>query len=390
MREEGTKPVSTNSQLALFPGSDAPSPSPEENAVHLLALADIRGVGFATVRALFDAFDGDLSRVWDTDGEDLFECLRRARIPQPSPVIEQIQKRRAALIRAGEDRVRFFQSRQVSILFRGTDSYPSSLYALSQPPAWLFVEGDASLLSKAAIVAVVGTRHPTAEGLDVAKHLSVLLVRYGCTILSGLAEGVDAMGHRVAVDYGVPTIAVLGHGIDEIFPATTADLRRQLVERGGAVVSEYLPADSYSSERFVARNRIQAGLSHAVGIVEGRLRSGTAHTVRFARQMRRPLFGVRCGAWQRTPNQELLADLEKHDAPVFELREAADRDHLRAFLHKTTGGTGGVEVQPRLFNGVVQDMQRLAREYDATGDDYHWLLEQVASYQRAKASPDAD
>jgi len=382
--------MSTGGQLALFGDHQGPDLSAEENTVHLLALADIHGVGFATVRALFEAYGGDLSRVWDADGEELFDHLRRARIPQPMPVIEQIRKRRAALLRAGEDRARFFRSRHISVLFRHTGEYPPSLADLPQPPAWLFVEGDPDLLRNHAIVAVVGTRHPTNEGLEVAKHLSVLLVRYGCTILSGLAEGVDAVGHRVAVDYGVPTIAVLGHGIEEVFPATTADLRRQIVARGGAVVSEYLPTDSYSSERFVARNRIQAALSCAVAVVEGQLRSGTAHTVRFARQLDRPLFGARRGARQLVPQQELLVDLEKRDVSVYDLTEAPARDALRRFLLMITGGAGGVEAEPRLFNGIVQEIERLAREYDATDGDYSWLIEQIARSQCEQAPDDAD
>lgn len=375
-----TAPAATRAEQPT-PRQDGAHADGAENARSLLALADISGIGFVTIRRLFDAYAGQLMQVWDAPEDELVGHLHATRIPQPAQVVRYLKDHAERLLRTGRERYYFLtRRRRTAIVFRGMEGYPTPLLDLPTPPAWLFVEGDPGLLLDPAIVAVVGTRQPSPEGMDAAKRVSVDLVRSGCVILSGLAEGIDEIGHRTAVDYGAPTIAVLGHGIDVVFPASTADLRRHLVDQGGAVVSEYLPGDSYQRERFVQRNRIQAALSHLVAVVEGKSKSGTAHTVRFARQLQRPLFGVRLGAPARTPQQELLAELVQSGQPVFDLTQPPGREQLRAFLNEhlplnLPHPTG----EPHLFRGLLQEIQRLAEDYDATDEDYGWLLNAIAT-----------
>src|SRR5260221_1563688 len=278
----------------------------DENKISLLALSEIQGVGFATIRTLFNAYHGELTQVWNANSDDLHNHLRVASIPQFTQVASQIKGRVKEVHKVAQERYAFLKHRKIDIIFQGTALYPEGLYKLKFPPSWLFVQGNAELLSNPATVAVVGTRDPTENRLHTAKRGSIFLVTQGYIILSGLAEGIDEAAHQTSVDYDVPTIAVLGHGIDVTFPAATTNLRHQVVERGGAVVSEYLPKDMYNRERFVQRNRIQAAIAKCVGVVEGRLKSGTAHTVRFARELNIPMFGVIVGLLQSTPQQELL------------------------------------------------------------------------------------
>lgn len=379
---------SNNTQLSFFEQTNA-APSSTGNAVSLLALSRIPGVGFATIRTLFGAFEGDLKKVWTANGDDLYEYLRGARIPQPTEVVKQITKNPKPLVDAAREQYHFLKARRKAhIIFRDTSDYPAGLYSLPDPPAWLFVEGDPSVLTESMVVAVVGTRNPTDQGLEATRRLSVTLARSGCVILSGLAEGIDAGAHQTAVDYGAPTVAVLGHGIDVVFPASTSRLRREIIDSGGAVVSEYLPGDSYTRERFVQRNRIQAALSKAVAIVEGKSKSGTAHTMRFARQMGRDLFGVRMGQDAQTPQQELHRELFKLGFPVFDLEDAEGREGLRVYLQAVFPQipVQSLRRSPRLFLGLLHEISRLAHDYDASADDFDWLVEQVNQMRSQKPS----
>lgn len=377
---ENNTPLSNPTQLSLFPAaSETAPPIDHDDANSLLALARIGGVGFGTARVLFEAYRGRLSAVWDARPEELLEHLRMARSPQPHAILEAIQNQAKRYLSWGREHYAFLQKSNVTYVPRGSALYPSSLMDLPDPPAWLFVEGNVQLLHDPAIVAVVGTREPTPNGIVAARKLSIRLAAGRSVILSGLAEGIDEVGHQTAVDYGSPTIAVLGHGIEVIFPRSTAGLRRQIVERGGAVVSEYLPHDNYARERFVQRNRIQAALSLLVAVVEGRSKSGTAHTVRFARRLERPIFGVRMGPPATLPQHELLAEIEQNDDFVFDLSDETQLRQLNNFLRamippelrQHRNGT------PRVFNGLLPEIDRLMQAYPVGETDLDWLIDEL-------------
>jgi DNA processing protein len=367
---EGNMAVPSSTHMRLEPQ--------DERAIHLLALADIEGAGFSTVRALYEYYGVNLPQLWDAHTDDLLQVLGNARIPNANQVVRQIQSRTKQLITGARERYLFYKMRNTQVIFRHDPSYPPALLDLSSPPAWIFVEGNADILHNASIIAVVGTRTPTIEGTEVAKRISVGLIRLGCVVLSGLAEGIDEVAHRVAVDYAAPTIAVLGHGIEIVYPAATSYLRRQLINSGGAIVSEYLPRDNYSRDRFVQRNRIQAALSQAVTIVEGTTKSGTAHTVRFARQLNRALFGVYLGQLRSVPQHELLHDLARQNYPVFNWEFGEHRKELVVYLSEVLRRNLRDQVQsPRLFNGLLREIERLAQQYDATEEDFQWFIHEV-------------
>ncbi|MEN3331475.1 MAG: processing protein [Blastocatellia bacterium] len=378
--------MSQHNQMDLF-GQPITEKVLLENDVHLLALTEIQGIGSATARSFFEMFDGDLSRVWSAQAEELYEGLRKSRAQHPINIVNKIHKDSAKLIELARDRLRMFKERRkISVIFRDTPEYPVTLLDLPNPPAWIFVQGDSKLLHNTNLVAVVGTRTPTENGIEAAKRLSILLVTNGALILSGLAEGIDEVGHRTAVDHGVPTVSVLGHGIDIVFPRSTAALRQQIIDVGGAVVTEYLPRDSYNAERFVQRNRIQAALSQAVAIVEGKTKSGTAHTVRFAKQLKRPLFGVRIGRPTKSPNQELLEELSKNNAPVFDLDALDTKEALTKFMHEhlSLGNNLHAPAKPSRFRMILKELDRIIEYYGANDADYQYLIDEID--QRRKGS----
>ena len=381
-------------QLSFFD-----EPVPEQNTVDdkvsLLALAEIPGVGFITARALFEACQGKLSHVWKLSEGELSNCLRIARTPNAKDITTAITTRSDFFLQKASERHRFFSRRNLHLFFKGDAEYPQSLLDLSDPPPWIFVEGAPELLQDKAIVGVVGTREPTEYGIDAAKRLSRLLVNSRCVILSGLAEGIDAVAHQTAVDYGAPTIAVLGHGVEVVFPTSTAALRRKMVANGGAVISEYLPNDNYARERFVQRNRIQAALSRVISVVEGRIKSGTAHTVRFTRELKRPLFGVRIGEPLGIPEQELLDDFTRRGEKVFELDISEGRLALREYLASLISAEDRQlrPDEPRMFRGILQDTERLIQEYGAKPADFEWLIEEInrlrSTLERSNGAPES-
>jgi DNA processing protein len=354
------------------------------SVVTLFALASMPGVGFATIRNLYEKLEGRLGDVWSCAPDELTELMRKARIPQSSLIGATILQQRERLTAIGQSRAMFYRRRGVSLLFRGSNNYPKRLNDLPDPPPWLFIEGDPAILHDERIVAVVGTRTPSNAGLSAVKSLSISLIQERCIILSGLAEGIDEVGHRSAVDLGVPTIAVLGHGIDISFPVRTAALRSEIVNRGGAVITEYLPNDSYAKERFVHRNRIQAAMSGAIAVVEGRSKSGTAHTVRFAKSLKRPIFGVMVDDDIHQPTKELLVDLQKSGNPVFDISLSIGREAMRLFIRKQFGNLlrNRKTSEFQIFAGVLEEAKRISREYEAQSADIEWLVSQIEMLTR--------
>jgi DNA processing protein len=181
----------------------------------------------------------------------------------------------------------------VSRLRRADVSYPALLAAIPDPPAVLWLRGDADPGALGApAVAVVGARVCSSYGRAVARTLGRDLAAAGLTVVSGLARGIDAEAHRGALDGGGVTVAVLGCGIDRDYPAGHAELARRICDTGGLIVSEYEPGVEPAPWRFPARNRIIAGLCAATVVVEARERSGALITADFALEDGREVMAV--------------------------------------------------------------------------------------------------
>lgn len=179
----------------------------------------------------------------------------------------------------------------VSVLGRGDRDYPALLAAVYDPPPCLYVRGAMPGALVGPCVAVVGARACSAYGRQVARLLGRELAAAGAVVVSGLARGVDAEAHRGALDAGGPTVAVLGCGIDRVYPSGHAELAARILERG-LIVSEYGAGVEPAPWRFPARNRIVAGLSRAVVVVEARERSGALITADFAMEEGRDVLAV--------------------------------------------------------------------------------------------------
>ena len=170
------------------------------------------------------------------------------------------------------------------------DAYPALLRRIDGPPAALFVDGDPGCLWQPQI-AVIGSRNPTAGGLDHARDFATTLARKGMTITSGLASGIDTAAHTAALDAGAFTIAVNGTGLDQVYPNSS----RMVAERirlQGAMISELPLGSPPRRQHFPSRNRIISGLSLAVLVIEAGLNSGTLITARKAAEQGRDVFAL--------------------------------------------------------------------------------------------------
>ena len=185
------------------------------------------------------------------------------------------------------DRARLCHAR---IVLWHEEGYPELLRQLPDAPALLYCRGDMSLLSCPA-VAVVGSRHCTAEGVRVAGDIARRLSHCGVTIASGMASGIDRVAHSAALGGAGRSIGVLGTGIDVSYPPKNTDLFC-LMEEGGLLVSEFAPGTKAHADNFPIRNRIISGLSLGVLVVEAALRSGSLITARLALEQNREVYAI--------------------------------------------------------------------------------------------------
>jgi DNA processing protein len=175
-------------------------------------------------------------------------------------------------------------------LARAEAEYPAGLRAIPDAPETLHARGRL-LDADALAVAIVGSRRPTAYGLEVAELLAADLAARGVTIVSGLARGIDAAAHRGALRVGGRTIAVLGSGVDVIYPPEHRGLAGEIAKRG-ALVSQFAPGTPPLPQNFPARNRVIAAMSLAVVVVEAAERSGSLITARLAAELGREVLAV--------------------------------------------------------------------------------------------------
>jgi DNA processing protein len=168
--------------------------------------------------------------------------------------------------------------------------YPRLLKEIQRPPETLWVRG--APLGDEPAIAIVGTRKPSAYGIEAAKFFSGELSRRGFTIVSGLAFGIDKASHEACLEAGGRTIAVLGSGVDRITPASHEGLAAHILQGGGAIVSEFPPGQDARPETFPQRNRIISGLSLGVVVIEAPETSGALITARYAAEQNREVFVV--------------------------------------------------------------------------------------------------
>ncbi|MBI2443199.1 MAG: DNA-protecting protein DprA [Candidatus Levybacteria bacterium] len=189
---------------------------------------------------------------------------------------------------------RILQVLGVSFLTLENEAYPQLLKQIKNPPFVLYAKGNLNDLNHLSnkTIGIVGTRKITGYGRDVTEMITRDLVSAGCVIVSGLALGVDAVAHKTTLEHEGKTIAVLGCGVNLCYPTANEAIYNSILQKGGAVVSEYPIDQPPSVGSFPSRNRIIAGLSEAVVVTEGAEDSGALITASNAASLQRPVFAV--------------------------------------------------------------------------------------------------
>lgn len=230
------------------------------------------------------AMAGSPEAVFELPGAALAQALppkqREAFARPPEHLAELIDKARAWVAEPGHD-----------LLVLGDADYPPRLLATADPPLLLWLQGPRELLA-APSLAIVGSRNPTAQGADNARAFAGALAQAGQAIVSGLALGIDAAAHEGALDAGGATIAVVGTGLDQVYPSRNRALAARILAGGGLIVSEYSLGTPVMQANFPRRNRIIAGLTQGCLVVEAAVQSGSLITARLAVEAGREVFAI--------------------------------------------------------------------------------------------------
>ncbi len=243
--------------------------------------------------------------------EDLFE-LSSSFLAHVTGRRPRLQESPSELLKEAEEILKRCERDRIGCLTRGDDDYPANLAAIHDPPFRLYFRGESPRRDWDG-VAVVGTRLPTLNAKAEAFQFGLELASMECPLISGLALGVDGEAHKGALAGHGRTVAVLGSGVDILTPARNSRIGQDILLNGGTVLSEYAPGTPGARWRYPARNRIIAGLSQAVVVVQAPRRSGALITAEFALDEGRDVVITPAGIWA-----EGTAGLLRSGAPVVE------------------------------------------------------------------------
>lgn len=187
--------------------------------------------------------------------------------------------------------IKFMIEHYVDIISIQDKEYPQILKKIYDPPVSLYIIGNKEILNSDS-VAIIGCRDCTQYGKQIARELAYNIANQKINIVSGLAKGIDAIAHKGCILAGGKTIAVLGNGLDKIYPKENIALAQQILKTGGAIISEYPLGEKPQKQNFPERNRIVSGMSKGIIVVEAKEKSGTLITVDFALEQGKDVFAV--------------------------------------------------------------------------------------------------
>jgi DNA processing protein len=325
-----------------------------------IALNMVNGIGPIRVRALLDRFNepqailsaskGDLMQV-EGVGEEVARSVMSWR--EQADLDAELQR----IEKAG-----------VRVISRDDPEYPKNLREVYDPPVVLYVKGTLSERDALAI-AVVGSRRTTMYGQDMARKLAFQLARVGVTVVSGLARGIDTAAHNGALQAKGRTVAVIGCGIDIMYPAENQKLADEIVEKGGAVVTEFPFGVKPDKQNFPMRNRIISGWSIGTVVVEANLKSGALITANQAAEQGRQVFAVpgRADSILSRGTNKLIKDGAKLTEDVEDILGEFEYLLPKVATEQADGVSGGEGTKPALRLSDMEEkvMAQLGREETA-------------------------
>ncbi|PID95090.1 MAG: DNA-protecting protein DprA [Bacteroidetes bacterium] len=337
----------------------------EKEWIYRIALKMTPGLGDVTLRRLLDHYGS---------AEALFrESPPALRLIKglTHKVIEEILSN--GYLPAAEAQYRQLCKLGATFLSPWDRDYPVRLAHCPDAPFMLFYKGS-SLLNGRRVLGVVGTRKATEAGRHITEKIVKGMAGYGVTIVSGLAYGIDTQAHRAALSVGLPTIAVLGHGLDIIYPKQNMALARKMVEQGG-LVTEFFVDTVPDRENFPKRNRIIAGLCDAIVVVEAAAKGGALITAEIAHSYSRDVFAVP-GRWSDDYSEGCNHLIKVNKAALIQSAE----DVLYMMGWKTP--VAAKQTHPSLFVEMSEKEQMIYRvllKQGASGIDYLSHLTKIGS-----------
>lgn len=251
--------------------------------LYQLGLTLVPNIGDVQAKILVNHF-GDVSSIFKAKKTELEK-------------IEGIGEVRAKSIRQFEDfhlaeeEIKFIEKYKIKTLFLTDADYPKRLLNCYDSPTLLFYKGSADL-NAPKIVAIVGTRSNSDYGKQFTEKLIKDLCEQDILIISGLAHGIDAIAHKAALKNSLPTVGVVGHGLDKVYPSENTNLAKEMVKESGGILSEFFSGTKPDKHNFPLRNRIVAGLSDATVVVETNIKGGSMITAKLADAYNRDVFAV--------------------------------------------------------------------------------------------------
>ena len=249
-----------------------------------LRLLETPGIGRGTARRLLAGF-GSPQAVFEASPAEWCEVAgaTAGRLAPPPDTLQELVRATHAWLNSAADAPRH-------VITLGDPPYPPALLETADPPLLLYAQGQVERLS-APSVAIVGSRNPSHQGLENARSFAAALSQSGLTVVSGLALGIDGAAHEGALQGDGGTIAVIGTGLDRVYPKHHLELAHRIV-RQGVLLSEYSLGTPPLAQNFPLRNRIIAGLAQGTLVVEAALRSGSLITARLASEAGRDVFAI--------------------------------------------------------------------------------------------------
>ncbi|NCD69822.1 DNA-processing protein DprA [Mucilaginibacter agri] len=248
--------------------------------IHQLALTFIKNIGPVLAKSMV-AYAGNEENVF------LIHPSKLGKVPGiAAKTIQQIDFK-SALERAQQE-AEYVTKHNIDVIFYTDPRYPKRLKACNDAPVLLYARGDMDLNTQ-RVISVVGTRKATAYGKDLCRELVEELHSYGALVVSGLAYGIDIAAHKECLKLNAPTVGVLGHGLDRLYPAAHRSIADKMMLNGG-LLSEYPSGTLPDRENFPARNRIVAGMADATIVVEAGIKGGALITAEIANSYNRDVF----------------------------------------------------------------------------------------------------
>lgn len=271
---------------------------------------------------------------------------------------------------AYENNIKLSQQLSIDILFPHDLTYPNLLKHLYDCPAVLYVRGDLSLVNeelsdKVQLISIVGSRSHTSYGLRVAQELAQHCVMLGVTTVSGLALGIDGAVHRATAQAGGRTIGILGCGVDRIYPSSHVNLAKDILAKGGAIISEFPLQTPPLPYHFPRRNRLIAGISPLTVVVEGLKSGGAMLTARLANENGRDVLAV-VGDIYRTSSEGPNSLIEEGATPLCAVQD------LSSYYRRS-----GSNLYKKSENSEIAEMRRVAQAFARQGTHIDIVAQRV-------------